>query len=291
MQYLLGIDVGTSQIKVALFDTDGNVVTSASPAYSVHQPKNGWAEQEAADWWKAAIEGIRSVVSAVDAADIAAVGLGGQMHGLVLLDAAGEPLRRSIIWCDQRTARECEEITELVGAQRLLEITANPALTGFTASKIRWVQKHEPEIYQKCAHILLPKDYIRYKLTGEFATDVSDASGMQLLDVKNRCWSDEVLEKLGIDKALMARVYESPEITGEISAAAAELTGLRSGTPSLRARVTMRPRRLARGVCATDARLRRLERVASSTHIRPRWRSTRTGVYIRFAVLYRARGM
>lgn len=231
MQYLLGIDVGTSQMKVALFDTDGNVVTSASPAYSVHQPKNGWAEQEAADWWRAAIEGIRSVVSAVDAADIAAVGLGGQMHGLVLLDAAGEPLRRSIIWCDQRTARECEEITELVGAQRLLEITANPALTGFTASKIRWVQKHEPEIYQKCAHILLPKDYIRYKLTGEFATDVSDASGMQLLDVKNRCWSDEVLEKLGIDKALMARVYESPEITGEISAAAAELTGLRAGTP------------------------------------------------------------
>ena len=231
MQYLLGIDVGTSQMKVALFDTDGNVVASASPSYSVYQPKNGWAEQEAADWWNAAIEGIRAVVDAVDAADIAAVGLGGQMHGLVLLDAEGEPLRRSIIWCDQRTARECEEITEIVGAERLIAITANPALTGFTASKIRWVQKHEPEIYQKCAHILLPKDYIRYKLTGEFATDVSDASGMQLLDVKNRCWSDEVLEKLSIDKALLARVYESPEITGAVTDAAAKLTGLRAGTP------------------------------------------------------------
>lgn len=231
MQYLLGIDVGTSQMKVALFDTDGNVVASASPSYSVYQPKNGWAEQEAADWWNAAIEGIRAVVDAVDAADIAAVGLGGQMHGLVLLDAEGEPLRRSIIWCDQRTARECEEITEIVGAERLIAITANPALTGFTASKIRWVQKHEPEIYQKCAHILLPKDYIRYKLTGEFATDVSDASGMQLLAVKNRCWSDEVLEKLSIDKALLARVYESPEITGAVTDAAAELTGLRAGTP------------------------------------------------------------
>lgn len=152
------------------------------------------------------------------------------------------------------------------------------------------MQKHEPEIYQKCAHILLPKDYIRYKLTGEFATDVSDASGMQLLDVKNRCWSDEVLEKLGIDKALMARVYESPEITGEISAAAAELTGLRAGTPVVAGAGDNAAAAIGTG-CVKDGRsFTTIAQVASSTHIRPRWRLTRAGGYIRFAVLYRARG-
>ena len=143
-------------------------------------------------------------------ADIKGLGISGQMHGLVMLDRDGAVLRRSIIWCDQRTAKECEEITARVGAKRLIEITANPALTGFTASKILWVRNNQPEIYEKCAHILLPKDYVRYMLTGDFATEVSDASGMQLLDVPNRCWSDEVLEKLEIDKALLPKVYESP---------------------------------------------------------------------------------
>ena len=231
MKYLIGIDVGTSQMKVALFDTEGNVVASASPQYPVYQPHNGWAEQEAGDWWDAAVSGIRDVIRGVDAAQIVGIGLGGQMHGLVMLDANGEPIRRSILWCDQRTAQECGEITDAVGARRLLEITANPALTGFTASKILWVRKHEPENYKKCAHILLPKDYVRYKLTGDFATDVSDASGMQLLDIKNRRWSEEVLEKLEIDKTLLATVYESPEVTGTVSKAAAELTGLCAGTP------------------------------------------------------------
>ena len=140
-------------------------------------------------------------------------------------------------------ARECEEITERVGAKRLIEITANPALPGFTASKILWVRNHEPEIYAKCRHILLPKDYVRYMLTGEFATEVSDASGMQLLDIPNRCWSDEVLEKLDIDKSMLAKVYESPEITGYITEEAAKLTGLAAGTPVVGGAVTTPPRR------------------------------------------------
>lgn len=152
------------------------------------------------------------------------------MHGLVMLDKNYNVIRPSIIWCDQRTAKECDEITQKVGKERLIEITANPALTGFTASKILWVKNNEPQNYEKVYKILLPKDYIRFKLTGEFATDVSDASGMQLLDIKNRCWSDEVLEKLEIDKDLLGKVYESPEVTGKVSRQASEITGLCEGT-------------------------------------------------------------
>lgn len=233
MEYLIGIDLGTSGTKTVLFDRNGEAAASATIEYPMYQEKNGWAEQEPADWWNAAAGTIRTVVaeSGVEPADIKGVGISGQMHGLVMLDAGGQVLRRSIIWCDQRTAAECEEITEKVGAQRLIEITANPALTGFTASKILWVRRHEPETYRKCAHILLPKDYVRYMLTGDFATEVSDASGMQLLDVPNRCWSREVLEKLDIDEGLLAKVYESPEVTGSITAEAARLTGLKAGTP------------------------------------------------------------
>ena len=204
MNYLLGVDLGTSGTKTVLFDEDGNVVASKTIEYPLYQEKNGWAEQEPLDWWNAAADTIHAVIteSGVDNKDIKGLGISGQMHGLVMLDKDGNVLRRSIIWCDQRTAKECEEITARVGAERLIEITANPALTGFTASKILWVRNNQPEIYAKCAHILLPKDYVRYMLTGDFATEVSDASGMQLLDVPNRCWSDEVLEKLEIDKAL-----------------------------------------------------------------------------------------
>ena len=148
----------------------------------------------------------RQSQSNVSADDIKGVGLSGQMHGLVMLDAQNQPIRKSIIWCDQRTAKEVVEITDKVGADRMIEITANPAITGFTAAKIMWVKNNEPQNYEKCRHILLPKDYIRFMLTGEFATEVSDASGMQLLDIPNRCWSDEVLNKLGIDKALLAKI-------------------------------------------------------------------------------------
>ena len=233
MNYLLGVDLGTSGTKTVLFDTAGNVMASKTVEYPMYQPQNGWAEQDPRDWWNATAVTTKAVIeeSGVDPADIKGVGISGQMHGLVMLDKAGQVLRRSIIWCDQRTAQECEEITRRVGKERLIAITANPALTGFTASKILWVRNHEPEIYAQCAHILLPKDYVRYMLTGEFATEVSDASGMQLLDVPNRCWSDEVLEKLEIDKSLLAKVYESPEVTGIITKEAAALTGLKEGTP------------------------------------------------------------
>lgn len=233
MEYLIGVDLGTSGTKTVLFDTDGAVVASKIVEYPLYQERNGWAEQDPLDWWNAAAETIRAVVSesGVDPAAIRGLGISGQMHGLVMLDGEGNVLRRSIIWCDQRTAKECDEITARVGKERLIEITANPALTGFTASKILWVRNNEPEIYAKCAHILLPKDYVRYMLTGDFATEVSDASGMQLLDVPHRCWSAEVLEKLEIDPALLPKVFESPEVTGVVSEAAAKRTGLLPGTP------------------------------------------------------------
>lgn len=232
MKYIIGVDLGTSGTKTVLFDEKGNVAASKTIEYPLYQEKNGWAEQDPADWWNAAKGTIRYVIekSGVDSSLIAGIGISGQMHGLVMLDENGDVLRKSIIWCDQRTAKECEEITEKVGAKRLIEITANPALTGFTASKILWVRNNQPELYKKCAHILLPKDYVRYMLTVDFATEVSDASGMQLLDIPGRCWSKEVCEKLEINMELLPKVYESPEITGVISEKAAAETGLRAGT-------------------------------------------------------------
>ena len=233
MAYVIGVDLGTSGTKTVLFDETGKGIASHTIEYPMYQPQNGYAEQNPADWREAAFNTIRAVMdkSGVRADEVRGIGLSGQMHGLVMLDAAGNVLRNSIIWCDQRTAAECVEITQKIGAERLIAITANPALTGFTASKILWVRSHEPELYAKCRHILLPKDYVRYCLTGEFATEVSDASGMQLLDIPKRQWSDEVLEKLGIEKSLLAKVYESPEITGTLTAEAAAKCGLQAGTP------------------------------------------------------------
>lgn len=233
MSYLIGIDIGTSGTKTVLFDTAGTAIASSTAEYPMYQPRNGWAEQDPADWWNAVVSTIKAVIgqSGVSAEDIAGVGLSGQMHGLVMLDDAGGVLRRSIIWCDGRTANECAEITERVGAKRLIDITANPALPGFTASKILWVRNNEPDIYKKCRHILLPKDYIRYRLTGAFATEVSDASGMNLMDIPGRCWSGEVLRKLEIDPALLPEMHESCEVTGYITADVAALTGLAEGTP------------------------------------------------------------
>jgi xylulokinase len=233
VETLLGIDIGTSGTKTVLFGTDGRAIASKTVEYPMHQPQNGWAEQDASDWWDAAAQGIRAVLAAsgADPAGVRGVGLSGQMHGLVMLDAGGALLRRSIIWCDQRTGRECAQINELVGERRVLEITANPAMTGFTAAKILWVRNNEPAVYEKCAHILLPKDYVRYRLTGEFATEVSDAAGMQLMDIGARDWSPEVLSKLGIDRALLGAMHESQDLTGRVSAAAARETGLAEGTP------------------------------------------------------------
>lgn len=233
MNYLLGIDLGTSGTKTVLFDLAGRTVASHTVEYPLSQPRNGWAEQDPEDWWRAAVQTARAVLqkSGADPREIGGVGISGQMHGLVMLDEQNRVLRPAILWCDQRTAAQCEEITRLVGRERLIELTANPALTGFTASKILWVRENEPELFARCRHILLPKDYVRFRLTGEYATEVSDASGMQLLDVPNRRWSGEVLEKLGIDERLLPRVYESPELTGRVTAQAAELTGLAAGTP------------------------------------------------------------
>jgi len=233
MSFLLGIDIGTSGTKTVLFDENGNTLASATQEYPLYQPENGWAEQEPEDWWKAVCNTIAEVIkkSGVRAEDIKGIGLSGQMHGAVLLDKNNMVLRRAIIWCDQRSYNECEQITTLVGKNKLIEITANPALTGFTASKVMWIKNHEPEIYEKINKILLPKDYIRFKLTGEFATEVSDASGMQYLDVPNRKWSDYVLDKLEVRKEWLGTVYESQEISGVISRKAAELTGLKVGTP------------------------------------------------------------
>ena len=233
MAYVLGIDVGTSGTKTVLFNERGAVMASCTEEYPLYQPRNGWAEQKPEDWWNAVQKTVQSVLdkSGVLSTEIKGIGLSGQMHGLVMLDKDNRVLRPSIIWCDQRTGEECKEIEDKVGRKRLIEITANPALTGFTASKILWVRNHEPEIYAKCAHILLPKDYIRFMLTGEYATEVSDASGMQLLDVPNRCWSEEVLNKLEIDINLLGKVYESPEITGTVNKEAASVTGLAVGTP------------------------------------------------------------
>ncbi len=232
MAYLIGVDLGTSGTKTVLFAEDGTVAASCTIEYPLYQPQNGWAEQDPLDWWNAVCDTTKVVIAkaGISASEIKGVGLSGQMHGLVMLDKGGNVLRKSIIWCDQRTAKECEEITQKVGAENLIKITANPALTGFTASKIMWVKNNEPALYEKCAHILLPKDFIRYKLTGEFATEVSDASGMQLLDVPNRKWSDQVLDALEIDKSLLGKVYESPEVTGKVTKAASDLTGLAEGT-------------------------------------------------------------
>lgn len=232
MAYLIGVDLGTSGTKTVLFAEDGTVAASCTIEYPLYQPQNGWAEQDPLDWWNAVCGTTKAVIAkaGISASEIKGVGLSGQMHGLVMLDKGGNVLRKSIIWCDQRTAKECEEITQKVGSENLIKITANPALTGFTASKIMWVKNNEPALYEKCAHILLPKDFIRYKLTGEFATEVSDASGMQLLDVPNRKWSDQVLDALEIDKSLLGKVYESPEVTGKVTKAASDLTGLAEGT-------------------------------------------------------------
>lgn len=230
-KYLVGVDVGTSGTKCVLFDTCGNAIYSCTKEYPMYQPHNGWAEQNPEDWWKAAKEALTEIASKATDGSIEGIGLSGQMHSLVLLDENLDVIRPAILWCDQRTSEECRDIENIVGHDRLVDITANPALPGFTASKIMWVKKNEPENFEKTAHILLAKDYIRLKLTGEFATEVSDASGMQLLDVKGRCWSKEVCDKLGIKMSLLARVYESCEITGRITKEIASLTGLPEGIP------------------------------------------------------------
>lgn len=233
MAYLLGIDLGTSSVKAILIDGEGHFKAKSFREYPLYQEKNGWAEQEPWDWWQASCAAISSLIhsAGIKPSAIKGVGISGQMHGAVLLNGQNQILRRAIIWCDQRSVKECTQITDLIGRERLLQLTANPALTGFTASKVLWIKNNERAVFEKITKILLPKDYLRFKLTGEFATDVSDASGMQFMDVPHRAWSEEIINKLGFAKEMFPRLYESPEVTGKITAEASQLTGLVEGTP------------------------------------------------------------
>lgn len=218
MKYVIGIDLGTSATKTILVDEEGVTKASAEYSYPMYQPRNGWAEQNPKDWRTAVLNTVKRVVSlsGVQPEEVTGIGLSGQMHGSVMLDEQGEPLGNTILWCDQRSSLQAEKMLELLPMEKWLSISANPPLAAWTAAKILWIREHEPEKYKKCRHILLPKDYIRYVLTGQFATDVSDATGMQLLDVKKRCWSDEILQALDIDKSLLGTLYESQEVTGTL---------------------------------------------------------------------------
>ncbi len=233
MGLVLGIDVSTTATKAVLVDASGTVrgIGTAEQDFSMPQPL--WSEQEPAAWWDAAQSAIRAVLASTGASgeDVEAVGLTGQMHGAVLLDPAGAVLRPAILWNDQRTGAECDAIREAVGPDRLINITGNDAITGFTAPKLLWVRRHEPGVWARLAHVLLPKDYLRYRLTGDFAMDKADGSGTLLFDLAARTWSAEVLADLGLDPGWFPPTYEGPEITGTITRAAAEATGLRAGTP------------------------------------------------------------
>ena len=229
---LLGMDVGTGGTRAVLIDHHGTVVTSAAVEHApFRSPHPGWAEQDPEDWWRAAQVAIREVLAAAGSPHVEAVGLTGQMHGAVILDAAGEVLRPSLIWCDQRTEEQCEWLHAKIGRERLIELTANPALPNFTLTKLLWVRKYEPEIFARIAHILCPKDYVRYRLTGTYAMDVQEASGTLLLDVANRRWSSEVARIAGIPESWLPQLFESQEICAHISEGGAGATELTAGTP------------------------------------------------------------
>jgi xylulokinase len=230
---VVGIDVGTGGTRVVVVDDQGQVVASAAePHEPFASPRYGWAEQDPEDWWRACRVAVRNALAGVPSADgVAAVGLSGQMHGAVVLDDGDEVLRPSLIWCDQRTEPQCRAIVDLVGEERLTELTGNPALTAFTLPKLLWIRDHEPETWRRVRSVLLPKDYVRLRLTGEHMTDVADASGTLLFDVANRRWSAPVLDAVGLDERLLPRVRESPELTGRVTTEGAEATGLPMGTP------------------------------------------------------------
>ena len=228
---LLGIDVSTTGVKALLIDHRGEIVASATTALQLSTPRPLWSEQNPHDWWQAAVTSIKQVLQEANAPDIAAIGLTGQMHGLVLLDDDGEVLRPSILWNDQRCAAECDEIRTRLGKERLVRISGNDALTGFTAPKILWVRNHEREVYDRAGHVLLPKDYLRYKLTHEYAMDTADGSGTLLFDLERRDWSNDILASLEIPSAWLPKTFEGPEVTGRVTRAAAAATGLNEGTP------------------------------------------------------------
>ncbi len=228
----LGVDISTTGAKALIVSETGQIIASATEEYPLYTPRPLWSEQNPEDWWQGARNAIRRALSMAGDVEIAAVGMTGQMHGLVLLDADNNALRPAILWNDQRTGPQCAEITASAGGlKRMLELTGNAVLPGFTAPKILWVRQNEPEVYEKVSHILLPKDYIRFKLTGEYATEVSDASGTALFDVANRRWSATMAGLMQIPMGWLPVCAESSVVTGRISKSAAEATGLRAGTP------------------------------------------------------------
>ena len=234
MAYWLGIDIGTGGSRALLIDAKGGIagaVTAAHDEMTMKRPL--WAEQDPDNWWSAAQKAIQGVLrmAGVSGHDIQGIGLSGQMHGSVLLDGSGAVVRPALIWCDQRSQPQVDAINQKLGAGKAVEYTANPILTGFTLPKILWVREHEPRNFARVRHVLLPKDHVRLRLTGEFATDVSDASGTAMFDVVGRKWSHQVMDGLGLDRALLPRAYESSEVTGVIAAPAAKSTGLMAGTP------------------------------------------------------------
>ena len=234
MTVYLGIDIGTSGTKTLAMREDGEILANATVEYPLYSPKPGWSEQDPADWWDATVKSVKKVMKAakLKAADIGGLGLSGQMHGSVFLDKKGQVIRRALLWNDQRTAAECEEIERLAGGRRrLIRMVANPALTGFTAPKILWLRNHERRNFDRTVQVLLPKDYVRFCLTGDFATEVSDASGTLLLDVAKRRWSRPLLNKLDLDADLFPRMHESEDVTGVLTASAAKAMGLKAGTP------------------------------------------------------------
>lgn len=232
--YLLGIDVGTGGTRALILDEKGRVIASATEDHQAFvSPEIGWAEQDPSDWWRACGLAVRNALAQakLSSDQIACVGLSGQMHGAVLLDEQDRVVRPALIWCDVRTEKQCQELTAQVGADNLIQLTCNPALTNFTLTKCLWVRENEPENWRRVRSLMLPKDYVRFQLTGERATDVADASGTLLLDVAHRCWSKAMLEMVQIDESLLPRLYESPEICGRVSDAGAAATGLQKGTP------------------------------------------------------------
>src|SRR5690606_1379620 len=220
--------------KTLICDQQGKVIATAMAEHPIYSPKPGWSEQDPVDWWNATCAATKAVLkkAKLKGRDISGIGLSGQMHGSVFLANGTKPLRRALLWNDQRTGKQCDTITAKAGGrEKLIDLVANPALTGFTAPKMLWVRENEPKTEDRPKHVLLPKDYTRLCMTGEYATEVSDASGTLLLDVVKRTWSDELLSRLEIDKALLPRLHESPEITGTLTADAASCMGLVEGIP------------------------------------------------------------
>ncbi|MCD8020258.1 MAG: xylulokinase [Clostridiales bacterium] len=228
MEYYLGLDLGTGSIKTVLFDADGKEIAQSVLEYPLYQPHNGWSEQDPEDWYQAAVSTIRDVMekSGVPKEEVKGLGMSGQMMGAVMLDKNGQPLRRAILWNDGRTTESCEHVRQIVGDDLFMKYSCTPARPGLTAAKIQWVKDNQPKLYSQVAHILLPKDYLRYRLTGEYATEVSDASATQILDVPNRCWSDEIMAAMDLNESMLGKVYESQEITGYVLPEVAVAAGI-----------------------------------------------------------------